>query len=333
MAYKPKLERFDMERGDVLSLTREACIELRDLGKFAPKVIMPLIKYVAGNPGDPIPEVEEENEDLKIILSATLHRYIEHQKQNAARRADFLAKQASNANARWKGKDATTCHGIPTHTTAPSISIREVEEESLKEKDFPSSTTSDLPNELGHAGDTPAHAATGDGLNAAPCGTRKITRVAYIDPEWGNQIDARTFDEAELRARPVSFMLAAIGEEDDQRARNALKKAVKELGLDTFAETCWRFVADMVQAENAYAAAAIKARDRLTEKYGDEADAKLSAALKIIATKGSCNPKDDYFVIPWRKWRNFQPGCFLMFAIKEAKLAAGIPTKRKGGDE
>ena len=174
-------------------------------------------------------------------------------------------------------------------------------------------------------------------MNAAPCGTRTATRVAYIDPEWGSQIDARTFDEAELRARPVSFMLAAIGEEGDQRTRNALTKAVEELGPDTFAETCWRFVADMVQTENAYAAAATKARDNFAKKHGDEADAKLRAQIETVAATGNTNPANDWFIVPWQKWRDFQPGRFLMSAIKEAKLAAGIPTKRKpkrkGGDE
>lgn len=175
-------------------------------------------------------------------------------------------------------------------------------------------------------------------MNAAPCGTRTATRVAYIDPEWGSQIDARTFDEAELRARPVSFMLAAIDEEGDQRTRNALTKAVEELGPDTFAETCWRFVADMVQKENAYAAAATKARDNCAKKYGDEADAKLAEQIEHTRKGGSINPANDWFIVPWQKWRDFQPGRFLMAALNEARLVAGIPTKRKpgkrkGGDE
>ena len=170
-------------------------------------------------------------------------------------------------------------------------------------------------------------------MNAAPCGTRKVTRVAYIDPEWGNQIDARTFDEAELRALPVSFMLAVIGEEGDQRTRNALKKAVEELGLDKFVETCWRFIDGMVQKENAYAAAATKVREKFAKAYGETAAAKLAEKIETIRKRGSSNPANDWFVIPWQKWRDFQPGCFLMSAIKEAKLGAGIPIKRKSGKQ
>lgn len=331
MAYKSKLERFDMERGDVLSVEREMAKGITKLGEqIAGPILFRLYTWFAGEPGDAPPEMADPRDNVFLAM------LMEHQRKNAARRADYLAKQQSNANSRWHKEDANQCDGIPPHTTAQSKGKEEVEEESPKGKDFPSSTTSQPPKG-GHAGDAPAHAATGDGLNAAPCGTRTATRVAYIDPEWGSQIDARTFDEAELRARPVSFMLAAIGEEGDQRTRNALTKAVEELGPDTFAETCWRFVADMVQAENAYAAAATKARDNFAKKYGDEADAKLRAQIETVAATGSTNRANDWFVIPWQKWRDFQPGRFLMSAIKEAKLAAGIPTKRKpkrkGGDE
>ena len=331
MACKSELDRFDMERGDVLSLSREIAKAITGFGaEIGGPILFELVKWFSGDPDDKPPTMADPRDNGFLAM------LMEHQKKNATRRADYLAKQRENANKRWQGENAKTSHGIPRHANATSRSIREVEEESPKGKDFPSSTTSQPPNG-GQAGDAPAHAATGDGLNAAPCGTRTATRVAYIDPEWGSQIDARTFDEAELRARPVSFMLAAIGEEGDQRTRNALTKAVEELGPDTFAETCWRFVADMVQAENAYAVAATKARDNFAKKYGDEADAKLSAVLKKIATNGSTNRANDWFVIPWQKWRDFQPGRFLMSAIKEAKLAAGIPTKRKpkrkGGDE
>ena len=205
-------------------------------------------------------------------------------------------------------------------------------EEGKQKEVFPSSTTSTTPpNKLGHAGDTPARAAAGDGLNAAPRGTaRTATRVAYFDPLSG-QIDAQTFDEAELRARPISFMLSAIGEEGDAQTRNALTKALEDLGLEPFAETCWRFITDMVKAENDCAAVLTKAREHFKGKYGDEADAKLRALLESIIKNGSTNPNNDGLVIPWQKWRDYQPGRYLMAEIKQAKLAAGIPIKRKPG--
>lgn len=337
MAYESKLESLDKERGDLLIIERDAAALIKGCGaEIGGPIAFTFIQWFMGKPGDEPPTMPDprDNGILAMLIEKQKERvekYVKHLKnqqekglKSAAARA---AKQSTESN-----------HGQPRSTKEEREKEMEVERENPVRIDFPLSTTSNLPpNKLGHAGDAPAHAATGDGLNAAPCGTRTATRVAYIDPEWGSQIDARTFDEAELRARPVSFMLAAIGEEGDQRTRNALTKAVEELGPDTFAETCWRFVADMVQAENAYAAAATKVRDNFAKKYGDEADAKLSAVLKKIATNGSTNRANDWFVIPWQKWRDFQPGRFLMSAIKEAKLAAGIPTKRKpkrkGGDE
>ena len=325
MAYKSELDRFDMERGDVLSFTREIAKAIAGFGvEIGGPILFELVKWFSGNPDDEPPKMADPRDNGFLAM------LMEHQRKNAARRADFLAKQSQNAQKRWN--NAKTSHGIPRHTTAQVQGKEEVEEESPKGKDFPSSTTSNLPpNKLGQAGDAPAPAAGGTCVNAAPCGTRTVTRVAYFDPEWGNAIEGWTFDEAELRARPVSFMLEAIDETGDQRTRNALTKAVEELGPDRFAETCWRFVADMVQAENEYAAVATKARETFAKRYGDEAEAKLSAALKSIRAKGSTNPDNNWFVVPWQKWRDFTPGRFLMAALNEARLAAGIPTKRKPG--
>lgn len=328
MAYKSELERFDMERGNVLSVEREMAKGITKLGEeIAGPILFRLYKWFAGEPGDAPPEMDDPRDNVFLAM------LMEHQRKNAARRADFLARQRNNALARYHEKEANDCHGLPRHTTALREGKEEVEEESPEGKDFPSSTTSNLPpNKLGHAGDTPARAAAGDGLNAAPRGTaRTATRVAYFDPEWGDTIEAQTFDEAELRARPISFMLSAIGEEGDARTRNALTKALEDLGPEPFAETCWRFITDMVKAENEYAAVATETRAKFAKKYGDEGDAKLSAVLKAIREKGHTNPDNNFFVIPWQTWRDFQPGRYLMAELKQARLAAGIPIKRKPG--
>ncbi len=331
MAYKSELERFDMERGNVLMIPRETCVELKEMQEDAAKVLVPLVVYVAGNPGDPIPEVEEADPRIKRILTGMLHRMIEHQRQVAAKYADRKAANRENALKRWHG-DGEKCDGMPSHAIATSKGKGKEVEEGKQKEVFPSSTTSNTPpNKLGHAGDTPARAAAGDGLNAAPRGTaRTATRVAYFDPLSG-QIDAQTFDEAELRARPIDFMLSAIGEERDAQTRNALIKALEDLRPEPFAETCWRFIADMVKAENDCAAVLTKARENFKEKYGDKADEKLRRTLEAIIKTGSTNPNNDGFVIPWQKWRDYQPGRYLMAALTQARLAAGIPIKRKPG--
>ncbi len=333
MAYKSELDRFDMERGDVLSMSRETAKAIVGFGpEIGSPILYNLVLWFSGSPGDPFPEMNDPRDNGFLAM------LIEHQKKNAAKRADYLAKQrekgrASAAKAAGR-KTATNNHGQPRLTTATSTSTREVEEESPEGQDFPSSTTSQPPKG-GTTGVAPVHAAAGACVNAAPRGTRTATRVAYIDhdPDYGHAIEAQTFDEAELRARPVSYMLEIIEETGDQRTRNALTKAVRELGPDVFAETCWRFILQRVQTENNYAAAITKARDRAVNKYGDKGEEKLAELIGNISDNGSTNPQNDWFVEPWQKWRDFeaQLGRFLMCAINEAKLAAGIPTKRKPG--
>ena len=82
---------------------------------------------------------------------------------------------------------------------------------------------------------------------------------------------------------------------------------------------------------NDCAAVLNKAREHFKERHGDEADAKLRALLESIIKNGSTNPNNDGLVIPWQKWRDYQPGRYLMAEIKQAELAAGIPIKRKPG--
>lgn len=117
MTYQSELDRFDPDRGDVLSISKEDATELANLpGEIALPIIHALLRYFAlGKPGDPMPTMKDPRDN------AMLARYIEHQRKNAARRADFLARQRENANNGWakrkaadKGKkDATGCHGIP----------------------------------------------------------------------------------------------------------------------------------------------------------------------------------------------------------------------------
>jgi len=333
MAYKSKLDRFDMERGDVLMLSRESCIEIDQLGEDAPKVLVPLIKYMTGKPGDPVPEVDETDPRVKRFFTGLLLRLIEHQKRNAERRGDYLAKQRQNANARWENVDAKECHGIPRHTKATNINKREGKEQA-KEKLV---SLPFQPNELGQLGSNPIQDAGGACVDAARRVTGTAERVAYVTLD-GYEIETRTFNAEELYAQPVSFMLEAIGEEDEPQTRNALKKAFKELGQQRYAEACWRFIADMVKAENDYAAALAKARGNMAKKHGDDGEAHLRAFVENIERTGISNPANDWFVEPWRKWRDFRPGCFLMGALNEAKLAAGIPTRngkppKKGAGE
>ncbi len=329
MAYKSELERFDMERGDVLLISREMAQAIAGFGAdIGAPIFFALIEWFSGKPGDETPKLKDPRDRGFLAM------LMEHQKKYAARRADFLKSQsqkgqASAAARKARQQSTETNHGQPQPAVVAKINRSEVEEESTKGKYFPSSTTSNPPNQLGQVGGTPTHAAGGPCVTAAPGGTRTATRVAYVEPLSGDKIEERTFAEADLIERPVTFMLDAIGESDELQTRNALKKAVEELGPEAYARTCWRFIADMVQTENAAAAVLAKSRASLAKRYGDDGEARLVKTLRDIVQHGSTNTENDWFVQPWMKWRDFQPGRFLMGALSEAKLAAGIQTKRK----
>ena len=108
MSYKSELERFDMERGNVLSVEREMVKGITKLGEeIAGPILFRLYTWFAGNPGDATPEMADPRDNVFLAM------LIEHQRKNAARRADFLAKQSQNAQKRWN--NAKTSHGIPRH--------------------------------------------------------------------------------------------------------------------------------------------------------------------------------------------------------------------------
>ena len=71
--------------------------------------------------------------------------------------------------------------------------------------------------------------------------------------EWVDH-GAKTFNEGDLRERPVQFVLNMGIDEDENRARPFYMKALQQLGPDIYANTCWRFVEAYVAAANEYGA-------------------------------------------------------------------------------
>ncbi len=332
MAYKSKLEQIDKERGDVLAVERETAKVVTKLGvEIAGPILFELYNWFAGEPGAAPPTMADPRDNAFLAM------LMEHQRNKVARYIDFLEKQQQKGVASGAARKSTESnHGQPQPTTANQRKKEkeiEVEEESPEGTDFPSSTTSNIPpNKLGQAGDTPAHTAGGTGVNAAPGGTQTVTRVAYTN-EWDSQIPEKVFSEAELIDRPVSFMLEAIEEQENAQTMNALKKAIEELKPARYAKTCWRFVVEMVQKENAFSAALKKAEEMAT-RNGDKGEAWLKQMDEIAQSDTlPYNPKNEWLIGPWRNWRVFNSsrGRFLMFALNEARLAAGLPIKRKPG--
>lgn len=230
MGYKNKLDRFDMERGDVLLIPRETCIELRELQEDAAKVLLPFVSYVAGEPGDPLPEVNEDDPRMKRVYTGMLLRMIEHQRQSAAKYADRLATQRENALKRWHKGDGEPCDGIPPHTMALNKDKEEDKDQvSKRELD-----TLSIPNKLGTA--TPF--AGGVGVNAAP---GEVATVYGDEPDGGLNVKV---SHAELESDPVGAMMEFLRPTDGERMKvlNTLKARMKQAGRDTFVAVCWRFL-------------------------------------------------------------------------------------------
>ena len=88
MAYKAILDRFDMERGDALTLTLETATELVTLPcEIAAPVIYALLKWFTGGELATLPDPRD---------NALLRRLVVHQTMNAQRRADYLASRRKN---------------------------------------------------------------------------------------------------------------------------------------------------------------------------------------------------------------------------------------------
>jgi len=88
MAYKAQIDRFDMERGDALTLTLDTATELAELPcEIAAPVIHALLVWFTGGEVATLPDPRD---------NALLRRLVVHQKQNAERRADYLASRRKN---------------------------------------------------------------------------------------------------------------------------------------------------------------------------------------------------------------------------------------------
>ena len=255
MAYQSELDRFDMERGDVLSIPRETCIELSELEDDISKVVAPLFKWMSGKPGDPIPDVKESNPKLARLYRGMLLRLIEHQKANAARRADFLASQkakgiASGAKRTARKQSTESNHGQPRSTEVNQVQDKEKEEEQVPEGEGLVSSSLTCPTYSVGSESQPPSAGACAGARPAAVESGHAMRTATI-AGWTEHGD-ETFDEGDLRERPVQFVLDMGIDEDENLARPFYMKALQQLGPVVYAETCWRFIEAYVAAANAY---------------------------------------------------------------------------------
>ena len=231
MAYKSQLDRFDMERGDVLSLTRESASMIKAFGaKIGGTIAFALIEWFAGNPGDEPPTLSDPRDNGILAL------LMEHQRRNAERRADYLERQRKKAldgaEARKdRDKSAKVSQGQPRSAEVSQVKDKEEDKDQVSKREL---DTLSIPNKLGTA--TPS--AGGVGVNAAP---GEVATVYGDEPDGGLNVKV---SHADLESDPVGAMMEFLRPTDGERMKvlNTLKARMKQAGRDTFVAVCWRFL-------------------------------------------------------------------------------------------
>jgi len=258
MAYKPLLDRFDMERGDVLSLPRETAVELAALPcEIAAPVIYALLSWFAGGDVPTLPDPRD---------NALLLRLVAHQRQNAERRADYLASRRKNR----LGGDMST-HDDISHKSKNKRESKTSKDEVLDCHAAPASSRAAC-----------ASPPAGSSANAAPADlpAQSGKTVLYFGG-WLCACDApthamdmttfkeaipmvrHTITEADFKADPVTALLpcADFDEESDKATfRNTLIARYKA-DKRQFMLIAWKYLAE-----------AHNARRALVESFRDKCD-------------------------------------------------------------
>lgn len=255
MAYQSQLERFDIERGDVLSLSREDVVRLAEYWDITNPILAALFKWFLGGPDVPMSDPRDD---------MLLRGLKEHQRANAARRYEYLLGQRQ----RKQGKGKTTDnHGQPRTTTDAS-------KEEAKEKISVSDKSS-------IRFDTPAAiSASADGAGPLPIRPpEKDPITLYRD---------KSVTEAEFRENPVEILLAEVEEKNPDMARNTYRKYLKDLGPDVFLIKAWGFLKERAALYSQYMEAEANgerdAENAAWEKYNSHDGRILVARLKEAKT-------------------------------------------------
>lgn len=254
------LVNYDIERGDQYTRKREVSAKLAAMDYvMAGPVLFAFEKWMAGNPGDPVPDIEPTEglspREIKM-LSGLLAELIETQKFNCRAFYEKRIKNKEIAENGWAKRKANASTNDANASTNDANATKY--EKGKREKKKTEKVLSSFPctSVEVHSGGSPGGVSAGlAAANAAP--PRVIVR------EYGNG-ETGEVREADLRNDPVPFMLAFIGEAEDSapRARGAMIKRLKQLGKDTFNAVAWQFVEEATAAANAWAKA--------LDKYGPE---------------------------------------------------------------
>lgn len=219
MSKGTRLEAFDAERGDVVSLAREDVARLYGGGpKIGGRILWEFFGWFLGVEDSHMKDPRDE------MLLAGLK---EHQRKNAHRMYERLLAQQEKAIGRWRkeAKDALGCVGMPRDAGATGKgSEGRGENPSVSDKDS-------LLSPRGESGSTGS--ASGGAATLVPFPSPKYLReVALVkNGDEGAKFDWDMLED--LKLDPVTAILRYVGEEEKAISRSTLAKYLRELGQGT----------------------------------------------------------------------------------------------------
>ena len=219
MSKGTRLETFDAERGDVVSLAREDVARLYGGGpKIGGRILWEFFGWFLGVEDSHMKDPRDE------MLLAGLK---EHQRKNAHRMYERLLAQQEKAIGRWRkeAKDASGCVGMPRDAGATGKgSEGRGENPSVSDKDS-------LLSPRGESGSTGS--ASGGAATLVPFPSPKYLREVALakNGDEGAKFDWDMLED--LKLDPVTAILRYVGEEEKAISQNTLAKNLRELGQGT----------------------------------------------------------------------------------------------------
>lgn len=263
-----QIDRFDWERGDVLSIIKEDAARLAALpvGMFAPP-FHALLKWFLGEDAEAVRKSLTDPRDLML-----LDGLMEHQRANAQRRGDYLTKQRDKSLIAKKCRDAARVprdtHGTPTDD--PSIRRSESESISRSASDKTYTSLRDAcpsPSAFRSANGKPSSAQDNE-----PQSAKKEPIPCISKWEDGKPIIDKYLREDDIRPDPIGYLFKRMSEQESEpeKFRGALRKYRDDLGEGFFFDVVWDFVKEQCELENRYRYAKTTTTDKATlQRYKD----------------------------------------------------------------
>lgn len=236
MAYKALIDRFDMERGDALTLPLDTATELAALPcEIAAPVIHALLVWFTGGEVATLPDPRD---------NALLRRLVVHQTMNAQRRADYLASRRKNR----LGGDMSTHDDISDKYKNKSKASEDV---ALDRDEVNHAACASSPAGLSALSADPADlAATDTAIYSAGCFSSDGIVDVFYEQDGESPLCDLAMTKTRFMADPVTALMEypEFGSETDKATfRNALI-ARQRTDKAAFVKIAWGYVTDAHRA-------------------------------------------------------------------------------------